>query len=194
MVADIYAFGGAAMALAYDSRRATRDVDALFKPHGIVLEEAQAVAAELGLPHWWLNEQASSYAAPGGDPSASRVFDHPGLRVFAASPEHLLAMKALAARPRDAQDIRQLTEVLNLHTFADVLALVRDVFPEEEPPARLRSSLRTSSVRATEWPVRLIGPNYKPCVRAEYPNVVSPGANPGRPVRPPALLVLLTFT
>jgi hypothetical protein len=83
VVADIYVFGGAAMALAYDSRRATRDVDALFKPHGIVLEEAQAVAAELGLPHWWLNEQASSYTAPGGDPSASRVFDHPGLRVFA---------------------------------------------------------------------------------------------------------------
>ncbi len=47
-------------------------------------------------------------------------------------------MKALAARPRDAQDIRQLTEVLNLNTVADVLALVRDVFPEEEPPVRLR--------------------------------------------------------
>lgn len=43
VVADIYVFGGAAMALAYDSRRATRDVDALFKPHGIVLEEARAV-------------------------------------------------------------------------------------------------------------------------------------------------------
>jgi predicted nucleotidyltransferase len=130
VVADIYVFGGAAMALAYDSRRATRDVDDLFKPHGIVLEEARAVAAELGLPGWWLNEQASSYAAPTGDPSASRVFDHPGLRVFAASPEHLLAMKALAARPRDAQDIRQLTEVLNLHTVAEVLALVQDIFPE----------------------------------------------------------------
>ena len=69
VVADIYVFGGAAMALAYDSRRATRDVDALFKPHGIVLEEAQAVAAELGLPHWWLNEQASSYT----DPSLDRL-------------------------------------------------------------------------------------------------------------------------
>src|SRR5579863_800824 len=37
-------------------------------------------------------------------------------------------MKALAARPRDAQDIRQLTEMLNLHTVADVSALVRDIF------------------------------------------------------------------
>ena len=70
------------------------------------------MAAELGLPRWWLNEQASSYAAPGGDSTASRVFDHPGLRVFAASPEHLLAMKALAARPRDAEDIRQLVQIL----------------------------------------------------------------------------------
>jgi hypothetical protein len=33
------------------------------------------------------------------DISAPRVFDHPGLRVSAASPEHLLAMKVLAAPP-----------------------------------------------------------------------------------------------
>jgi hypothetical protein len=39
---------------------------------------------------------------------------------------------------RDAQDIKHLTEVLNLHTVAEVLALVQDVFPEEEPPPRLR--------------------------------------------------------
>jgi len=98
VVADLYVFGGAAMAVAYDARRATRDVDALFMPHGIVLDEAQAVAKEFGLPGWWLNEQASAYVAPGGDPDAKLVFDHPGLRVSAASPEHLLAMKVLAAR------------------------------------------------------------------------------------------------
>ena len=64
VIADIYVFGGAAMALAYDARRATRDIDAVFKPHGIVLEEARSVADELGLPQWWLNEQASTYVAP----------------------------------------------------------------------------------------------------------------------------------
>jgi predicted nucleotidyltransferase len=138
VVADLYVFGGAAMALAFDSRRTTRDVDALFEPHGIVHEEALAVAAELGLPRWWLNEQASTYVAPGGDSAASRVFDHPGLRVFAASPEHLLAMKAFAARPRDVEDIRHLVRVLDLRTTDDVLASVREVFPEEEPPQRLR--------------------------------------------------------
>jgi hypothetical protein len=34
VIADVYVFGGAAMALAYDARRATRDIDAVFKPHG----------------------------------------------------------------------------------------------------------------------------------------------------------------
>lgn len=50
VIADIYVFGGAAMALAYDARRATRDIDALFEPHGVVVEEARAVADELGAP------------------------------------------------------------------------------------------------------------------------------------------------
>ncbi|MGH3715974.1 MAG: DUF6036 family nucleotidyltransferase [Micromonosporaceae bacterium] len=138
VVADLYVFGGAAMALAYDARRATRDIDAVFQPHGIVLEEARAVAAELGLPQWWLNEQASVYVAPGGDAAAPRVFDHPGLRVSAASPEHLLAMKVLAARRRDAEDIRFLVKHLQLSTVDEVLALCAEVFADEAVPARAR--------------------------------------------------------
>jgi hypothetical protein len=138
IVADLYIFGGAAMALAYDARRATRDIDAVFQPHGVVLEEAAAVARDLGLPQWWLNEQASVYVAPGGDPAAPRVFDHPGLRVSAASPEHLLAMKVLAARRRDADDIRLLVGHLGLTTVEEVLAVCAEVFPDEEVPARAR--------------------------------------------------------
>ena len=86
VVADIFVVGGAAMALAYDAARVTRDVDAVFKPHGIVLEEARKVADDLGLPYWWLNEQASVYISGKEDASKRRVFDHPGLRVMAASP------------------------------------------------------------------------------------------------------------
>ena len=138
VIADVYIFGGAAMALAYDARRATRDIDAVFHPHGVVQEEARAVAEELGLPTWWLNEQASVYVAPGGDAAAARVFDHPGLRVSAASPEHLLAMKVLAARRRDADDIRFLVRHLQLSTADEVLALCVEIFPDEDPPARAR--------------------------------------------------------
>jgi predicted nucleotidyltransferase len=138
VVADLYIFGGAAMALAYDARRATRDIDAVFQPHGVVVEEARAVAGELGLPHWWLNEQASVYVARGGDADAPRVFDHPGLRVSAASPEHLLAMKVLAARRRDAEDIRFLVKHLHLSTVEQVLALCAEIFADEPVPDRAR--------------------------------------------------------
>ena len=97
VVADVFIVGGAAMALAYDASRVTRDVDARFLPHGIVLEEARRVANDLGLPPWWLNEQASVYISGKDDLGKRRVFDHPGLRVMAASPQHIFAMKALAA-------------------------------------------------------------------------------------------------
>lgn len=63
---------GAAMLLVYDSRRATRDIDAAFQSHGVVPEEAHAVAEEPGLP-----QLASVYIAQRGDSAASRVFDHP---------------------------------------------------------------------------------------------------------------------
>ena len=41
VLADVFVVGGAPMALSYDAARVTRDVDAVFKPHGIVLEEAE---------------------------------------------------------------------------------------------------------------------------------------------------------
>lgn len=138
VVADIYVIGGAAMALAYDARRATRDINAVFHPHGVVLEEARTVADELGLPPWWLNEQASVYVAPGGDADAPQVFDHPGLRVSAASAEHLLAMKVLAARRRDAEDIGYLVKRLGLVSAEEVLAVCAAVFPDEPVPDRAR--------------------------------------------------------
>lgn len=136
IAADLYVFGGAAMALAYDLRRSTRDVDALFHPHGAVIAEAQSVALELGLPPWWLNEQASAYVSPVNDTGAPLVFDHPGLRVHAASAPHLLAMKVLAGRRRDAADIRFLASQLGLGTPADVLAVCAEVFPDEPVPKR----------------------------------------------------------
>ncbi|MFL6074571.1 MAG: DUF6036 family nucleotidyltransferase [Mycobacteriales bacterium] len=141
VVADIYVFGGAAMALAYDSRRATRDVDAVFVPHGVVLEEARAVADELGLPSWWLNEQASAYVSRADDQRRRHIFDHPGLRVSTASAEHLLAMKVLAGRRRDYEDIRVLLRELDLATVDQVFELCAQVFPDEEIPDRVRLRL-----------------------------------------------------
>jgi predicted nucleotidyltransferase len=136
VVADVFVVGGAAMALAYDAKRVTRDVDSLFVPHGIVLEEARNVAEDLGLPPWWLNEQASVYISGKDDPGKRRVFDHPGLRVTAASPSHIFAMKALAARTRDVDDLRLLAAMVGIDSAEAAVQVCRDFFPDEDIPAR----------------------------------------------------------
>ena len=117
------------MALAYDAARVTRDVDAVFKPHGIVLEEARKVADELGLPYWWLNEQASVYISGKEDASKRRVFDHPGLRVMTASPAHVFAMKARAARTRDIDDLRLLAGIIGVDSADTALRICADFYP-----------------------------------------------------------------
>jgi hypothetical protein len=71
-VADLFIVGGAAMALAYDANRVTRDVDATFVPHGVVLEEARNMADAMGLPPWWLIEQASAYVSTQNDGSSQK--------------------------------------------------------------------------------------------------------------------------
>lgn len=78
VIADLYIFGGAAMALAYDARRSTRDIDAVFQPHGVVLDEARAVADELGLPHWWLNERRVAMWRPAVTPTRQGSSTTPG--------------------------------------------------------------------------------------------------------------------
>ena len=142
VVADVFVVGGAAMALAYDATRVTRDVDARFVPHGIVLDEARQVAQDLGLPPWWLNEQATVYISGKDDPGKRRVFDHPGLRVMAASPEHVFAMKALAARTRDIDDLRLLAGMAGVRSSADALRICAEFFPDEPVPQRSTAVLR----------------------------------------------------
>ena len=142
VVADVFVVGGAAMALAYDAARVTRDVDTVFKPHGIVLEEARKVADDLGLPYWWLNEQASVYISGKEDASKRRVFDHPGLRVMAASPAHVFAMKAHDARTRDIDDLRLLAGIIGVDSADTALRICADFYPDEPVSPRSAAVLQ----------------------------------------------------
>jgi hypothetical protein len=53
--AEMYVVGGAAIALAFDERRATHDIDSVFEPKNVVYEAAATVADQLGLSGGWLN-------------------------------------------------------------------------------------------------------------------------------------------
>lgn len=128
--ARIYIVGGAAMVLGYNAERTTRDVDAVvLEGHGPLFNAVDAVARVRGLPSSWLNEQASSYIPPTRDRRSIVVFDHPNLRVIAASPEHLLVMKAHAARAADLPDLRSLCEMTGIRSLDELVALCDQIFP-----------------------------------------------------------------
>lgn len=134
---ELYVVGGAAIALAYDTRRSTRDIDAVFEPKTVIYEAAAEIAGDLGLPPGWLNDAVKGFLG-GDDPSASVVLEVPGLRCLAASPRMLLALKVLAHRVgEDEDDVRLLAEALGMSTAAEVLAVAEDVFGDRlEPAAR----------------------------------------------------------
>jgi len=124
---ELYAVGGAAMALAYAARRSTRDIDAVFEPKRVIYEEAARVAEDLGLPAGWLNDAVKGFLFS-DDPEAAEVLDVPGLRCFAASPRILLALKCLAHRVgEDEDDVRLLARLLGLTSGEQVIAEVERV-------------------------------------------------------------------
>jgi Nucleotidyltransferase of unknown function (DUF6036) len=65
--AELFLVGGAALAVAYDATRATRDLDAVFIPSDVVRQAAAAVAEREGLAEGWLNDAVKGFL-PGPDP------------------------------------------------------------------------------------------------------------------------------
>ena len=142
--ARIYIVGGAAMAMAYGSDRFTHDIDALILDnHTAVTQAVEEVARRRGLPTSWLNEQATAYMPKGDDVHSRVVFDHPGLRVTAASPERMLAMKVRAARVTDIPDLLLLVDILGYTTPEQVKETALTVFGNEPLPQRSTSTIAT---------------------------------------------------
>ena len=132
---EVYVVGGAAIALAFDERRSTRDIDAVFEPKLAIYAIASEMAAEGDLADSWLNDAVKGFLA-GPDPDAVPVLDVPGLRVAVGAPRVLLAMKVLAHRAgEDEGDLRLLAETLGLETAADVLAVAEAVYGDRLDPA-----------------------------------------------------------
>ncbi|MGC1852555.1 MAG: DUF6036 family nucleotidyltransferase [Solirubrobacterales bacterium] len=133
--AEMYVVGGAAIALAFDERRATHDIDAVFEPKAVVYDAAAVVAERLELPGGWLNDAVKGFLA-GSDPAAAPVLDLPGLRCLTASPEVLLALKVLAHRVgEDEADLRLLAAELGLTRAEEVLAVAERTYGDRLDPA-----------------------------------------------------------
>ncbi|HSJ25543.1 MAG TPA: hypothetical protein VK929_12775 [Longimicrobiales bacterium] len=140
---ELYLVGGAVMCLAFDARRATREVDALFRPTREIREAAARVADRAGVPRGWLNNAVKGYLDERGafDP----FLELPNLRVFIARPEYLLAMKCasmrLAEEFRDVDDIRYLLRYLNITSVDQALEVVVQYVDEDRLMPKTRLAL-----------------------------------------------------
>ncbi len=127
---EMFVVGGGVTALAYNTRRATQDLDAVFEPKQVIYEAAERVGEPHGLPPGWLNDAVKGFL-PGADPNATVYFDEPGLAVRVASPRYLFAMKVAAARvERDEDDLRVLYDLCGFRSADDALDSVVDLYPD----------------------------------------------------------------
>ena len=140
---ELYLVGGAVMCLVLGARDATRDIDALFKPTRVIREAAARVASAAGVSPNWLNDAVKGFLGKKPDFQPFLELDH--LKVFAAEPHYLLAMKCAAMRLgeefQDLEDVRYLLRHLGIERADDALAVVTKYFDEKSLSPKTRLAL-----------------------------------------------------
>jgi Nucleotidyltransferase of unknown function (DUF6036) len=122
----LYVVGGAAMALEFDTRRTTRDINAVLHPPTTIADEAASMATDLGLPQGWLSASAQAFIPlPDEDPVS---LDVEGLQVALSSPANVLAMKMAAGRPQDITDLVVLFRHLKIRSPEQAVNLAERMY------------------------------------------------------------------
>jgi len=130
VVGELFIVGGSAMALAYDARRTTVDIDAVIHPRDVLLDIAHQIAADFGLSPNWLNDAVSVYLPNAEDAKPRRLAEFGPLRVSIGSSEFLLAMKAMVSRksPGDLDDAVTLARILGVSREGQIEEIVHRYF------------------------------------------------------------------
>lgn len=144
---EIAVYGGSALALNYDWRENTRDID--YSPvntaDDIVGQVAADVMRELDLPFDGLRPDVTIFISDNPQLSVNAEFppateEGTGLRVFTATPEYILAMKCKAMRSSletdDIRDIWHLIGECGFNNEEEVFAVVEQFYPDDELPKR----------------------------------------------------------
>lgn len=146
---EILIADGAAMLLTVGNRDVTRDIDAyLGHDPQIIRELAREVAADYGLPDDWINDAIKVFFYTGAPPN--RLWAQYGtLDVYVVDPRYLFVMKAIAARPRDIEDMAALLEHVGLKSRAGARRLIQTYIPSTfiTPRAEYAIDLAFSALR-----------------------------------------------
>lgn len=130
----IFVVGGAAMALAYNATRVTEDIDGTFEPRDVILAAAQSVAAAQHVGPRWLSDGVAQMMPPRNDDHPQGVKIGPALTISIASPEYVLAMKAMTSRQSDGdlKDAALLCRLLGYTNERDIESVVQRYFGRQK--------------------------------------------------------------
>ncbi|MCL2158876.1 MAG: DUF6036 family nucleotidyltransferase [Oscillospiraceae bacterium] len=131
--ATINVCGGAAIAIAYNSQKASDDIDAVlvdFDERGKFFDCVKQVAVRHGLPENWLNEDVKIFVNSLREYSYLDFGKLGALSIRIASEEQLLAMKLFAARRKDLADAMLLCKSLNIQTKESLSEVLEKYFSE----------------------------------------------------------------
>jgi Nucleotidyltransferase of unknown function (DUF6036) len=127
---EILLVGGAVMLLKVQNREVTKDIDAYFDPGQaeLIRQAVRIIADREGLAQDWINDAAKGFFYT--QPPTEQWAEYPGLRVYIPSLDYLFAMKVVAGRPQDIDDIKALASELKLSNAQDALNSVKEFIPE----------------------------------------------------------------
>lgn len=108
-----------------------RNIDTYFGGHGAAIREAaSAIATREGLPAGWLHDALKDFFCT--QPPHEKWLEYPGLRVFLAPTDYVLAMKiATLDCPQDSEDIKLLAGKLGIANTQDMLTHVAKYVPKQ---------------------------------------------------------------
>jgi hypothetical protein len=133
---EIGIVGGAVMCLVYNTRKATRDVDAVFEPSQIIRNASRAIAQKNRLPEDWLNDGAKGFLVQKFKREEVSRFSN--LLIWAPEAKYMLAMKCISARwdTSDGDDVAFLIKHLQCVTPQEVFDIIQDYYPKAQIPAK----------------------------------------------------------
>lgn len=127
---EVVLCGGAVMALVYDARQSTKDIDALFAPAAVIRDIAKDMAEEYGLEGDWFNDAAKGFIDT-SRMSFTNVRKYSNLTVRRPGDEEMLALKLASAREdsKDAEDAFFLMNLVGPESIDDVYAIIERFMP-----------------------------------------------------------------
>ena len=148
---EVSIYGGAAFMLAFDSRAATKDIDAILKPREEGEKLVVQVARRLDMPEDWLNSNVKQFVSPLQEARRRliEIEERTGLTVFVPSTRYLLAMKALACRRPlpgylgDQEDLQFLIRKMNIQSVEAIQEAIDSFFPDDIVSAENRAYLES---------------------------------------------------